>query len=143
MTLKYYTHQKQNTPIEMPETSNYDFMNNYLLRVVALGNLSLFAIAEHHFITLPAFSRYLAIIIILTEIIFVVDTYSNCVIQRRQQPNLRQWPVTTCLMREVYQKVIYHVYIMNVLLCMVCFMGWEYTNYFGGVAYSWLVLLTL
>ena len=130
---------------EMP---NINTLNKQLLRVVALGNLSLFVIAEHRFITHMVFSCYLALIIILTEIIFVINTYSNCVIQRRLQQNLRQWPVTTCLMREVYQKVIYHVYIMNVLICMVCFMNlfgnvWEYTNYFCGAAYSWLVLLTL
>ena len=125
------------------ETPNIDTLNKQLLRVVALGNLPLFVIAGHRFITHPIFSCYLALIIILTEVIFVVDTYSNCVIQRRQQQNLRQWPVTTILLRDVYQKVIYHIYIMNVLLCMVCFMGWEYTNYFCGVAYSWLVLLTL
>jgi hypothetical protein len=130
------------------ETPNIDTLNKQLLRVVALGNLSLFVIANHRFITHPVFSCYLALIIILTEIIVVIDTYSNCVIQRRQQQNLRQWPVTTSLLRDVYQKVIYHVYIMNVLLFIVCFMnlfgnGWEYTNYFCGVAYSWLVLLTL
>ena len=144
MAAEYYTHQKLNTPTEMPETSNYDFMNNYLLRVVALGNLSLFAIADHHFITLPAFSRYLAIIIILTEIIFVVDGYYNIITQRRQQPNLRQWPASTTLIRGAHHHMVYHIYFMNVLLFFTLFcQGWEYTNYFCGVLYSGLVLLTL
>jgi hypothetical protein len=132
----------------MPARDNFemrtiDTLNKQLLRVVALGNLSLFVIAEHRFITHPVFSCYLALIIIMTQIIFVIDTYSYCVIQRRQQPNLRQWPVTTCLMRDVYNRVIYHLYIMNVLLFIVVFGWWEYTNYFCGAAYSWLVLLTI
>lgn len=128
----------------MPETSNYDFMNSYLLRVVALGNLSLFAIAEHRFITHPVFSLYLAIVIFLTEIIFVVDSYSSIIIQRRQQLNLRQWPASTSLMRGVHHYMFYHIYFMNVLLFFTLFcQGWEYTNYFCGVCYSGLILLTL
>lgn len=126
------------------ELPNHDKLNKHLLRVVALGNLSIFTISEHQFITHTVFSWYLAIVIILTEIIFVCDTYSNSVIHRRQQRNLRQWPVTTSLLRDVYQKVIYHVYIMNILLFLGCFMPWwEYTNYFCGICYSWLLLLTV
>jgi hypothetical protein len=128
----------------MSQISNIDYMNKHLLRVVALGNLSLFVIAEHRFITLPAFSWYLSVLILLTEIIFIVDCYSNCVIQRRQQTNLRQWPASTTLMREVYHNVIYHIYIMNVLLFIVVFGQWcEYTNYVCGTAYSYLLLLSL
>ncbi len=126
------------------ERYNIDKLNKHLLRVVALGNLSIFTISEHKFITHTVFSWYLALIIILTELIFVIDKYSNSVIQRRQQQKLRQWPVTTSLMRDVYQNVIYHVYIMNTLLFLVCFMSWwEYTNYFCGICYSWLLLLTI
>ena len=128
----------------MSQISNYDFMNKHLLRVVALGNLSLFVIADHRFITLTAFSWYLAVVILLTEIIFIVDCYSNIVFQRMWQTNLRQWPASTNIIREVYHKVIYNIYIMNVLLALVLLgQWWEYTNYFCGTAYSYLLLLTL
>ena len=128
----------------MPEISSHDLIIKQLLLVVAMGNLSLFVIINHQFITRPVFCWYLALLIILTEIIFIVDTYSNCVIQRRQQTNLRQWPATTNIIREVYQKGIYHIYFMNVLLSLVIFgQGWEYTNYICGAAYSYMLLLTL
>ena len=128
----------------MLEISNYDYMNKYLLRVVALGNLSLFVITEHRFITLPAFSWYLAVIIILTEIIFIVDSYMFILIQRKHQPNLRQWPDSTNIIRGLDFWGGYHIYFMNVLLFIVVFgQEWEYTNYICGAAYSYLLLLTL
>jgi hypothetical protein len=144
MTLKYYTHQNQNTQTEMQETPNFDTFHKSLLRVVALGNLSIYLISEHQFITHHVFSRYLTIIIILTELIIVANSYSNIVIQRRHQPNLRQWPVSTSLMRGPHSYMVYHIYLMNVLLLIILFCQWcEYTNYFCGICYSGLILLTL
>jgi hypothetical protein len=113
------------------------------LRVAAMGNLVLFA-------TIPDnpgphwwLNWYLTILFVETGLVFLLEQYNRVISERRARAELRQWPVSTLMLRGPYIPWIYHFHILNILLAIVWFCPWTYTNYFCGLAYSLLVLVEL
>ena len=121
------------------QTNTYYFSRN-CLRVAALGNLMVFAKVPSSDISGWTIKWYLTVLFLETELVFLVNLWHQMITTRRQRHELRQWPITTLVLRDYVLQLGYQVYYLNILLTLVWLSSCTYITYFYGIAYSVLML---
>lgn len=121
--------------------TNINLISLTCLRVAALGNLMVFATIPYNNIGHWAIKWYLTMLFLETELVFLVGIWHQMITNRRQRPELRQWPITTLGLRDYIPYLGYPVYFLNILIALVWCSSWTYITYFCGFAYSVLMLV--